>query len=118
MQTLCPSLQTGDTNAPSLNFYRLDALPNAKPTVKALKVSEGNVWEIHNAGEWSVEYSCCECSMLLSALQFSFSTLCMFVCMAAEHFFVLGAKPSFARTSEGLNAFCCAKLVVTEYHNC
>ena len=33
-QTLCTSLQTDNhTNTSSLNFYRLDALPDAQPTV-------------------------------------------------------------------------------------
>jgi len=34
MQTICTSLQTDNhTNTSSLNFYRLDALPDAQPTV-------------------------------------------------------------------------------------
>jgi len=34
MQTICTLLQTDyHTNTSSLNFYRLDALPNAQPTV-------------------------------------------------------------------------------------
>jgi len=34
MQTICTSLQTDNhTNTPSLNFYRPDALSDAKPTV-------------------------------------------------------------------------------------
>jgi len=34
MQTICTSLQTDShTNTSSLNFYRLDALPDAQPTV-------------------------------------------------------------------------------------
>jgi len=36
MQTVCTLLQTDndtDTNAPSLNLYRPDALPDAQPTV-------------------------------------------------------------------------------------
>jgi len=34
MQTICTSLQTDNhTNTPSLNFYRLEALPDAQPTV-------------------------------------------------------------------------------------
>jgi len=34
MQTICTSLQTdNDTNTPSLNLYRPDALPDAQPTV-------------------------------------------------------------------------------------
>ena len=34
MQTICTSLQTDNhTNTSSLNFYRLDAFPNAQPTV-------------------------------------------------------------------------------------
>jgi len=33
MQTICTSLQTDNyTNTPPLNFYRLDALPDAQPT--------------------------------------------------------------------------------------
>jgi len=33
MQTICTSLQTDNhTNTSLLNFYRPDALPNAKPT--------------------------------------------------------------------------------------
>jgi len=34
MQTICTSLQTDNhTNTSLLNFYRLDALPDAQPTV-------------------------------------------------------------------------------------
>jgi len=34
MQTICTSLQTDNhTNTSSLNFYRLEALPDAQPTV-------------------------------------------------------------------------------------
>ena len=34
MQTICTSLQTGNhTNTLSFNFYRLDDLPDAQPTV-------------------------------------------------------------------------------------
>jgi len=34
MQTICTSLQTdNNTNTPSLNFYRPDALPDDLPTV-------------------------------------------------------------------------------------
>ena len=34
MQTICTRLQTDNhTNTPSLNFYRLGALPDAQPTV-------------------------------------------------------------------------------------
>jgi len=34
MQTICTSLQTdNDTNTPSLNLYRPDALHDAQPTV-------------------------------------------------------------------------------------
>jgi len=34
MPTICTSLQAyNQTNTPSLNFYRLDALPGAQPTV-------------------------------------------------------------------------------------
>ena len=34
MQTICTLLQTDNhTNAPSFNFYRLDALPDTQPTV-------------------------------------------------------------------------------------
>jgi len=38
MQTICISLETDNhTNTSSLNFYRPDALPDAHPSVKALK---------------------------------------------------------------------------------
>jgi len=34
IQTICTSLQTDNhASTPSLNFYRLDALPDAQPTV-------------------------------------------------------------------------------------
>ena len=67
-------------------------------------------------GQWNIAAvsvaSCCRCCSFLSP-----HCACLFA-WQQNIFFVLGAKPSFARTSEGLNAFCCAKLVVTEYHNC
>jgi len=38
MQTTCTSLQThSHINISSLNFYRLDALPDTQPSVKALR---------------------------------------------------------------------------------
>jgi len=38
MQTICTSLQTDNhINTSSVNFYRPDALPDAQPSVKALK---------------------------------------------------------------------------------
>ena len=38
MKTMCTSLQRDNhTNTSSLNFYRPDALSDAKPSVKALK---------------------------------------------------------------------------------
>ena len=40
MQTICTSLQTDNhTNTSSLNFYRPDALPDAKPTVPTICIA-------------------------------------------------------------------------------
>jgi len=44
MQTICTSLQTDNhTNTSSLSFYRPYALPDAQPTVKALKAQATNL---------------------------------------------------------------------------
>jgi len=41
MQTICTSVQTDNhINTPSLNFHRLDALPDAQPSVEALKAQQ------------------------------------------------------------------------------
>ena len=58
MQTICTSLQTDNhINTSSLNFYRLDALPDAQPTVSKPEKNEGN-WQsqVHpvNSHEYGV----------------------------------------------------------------
>jgi len=42
---ICTSIPTDNyTNTPSVNFYRLDALPDAQPTVSALKACDADQW--------------------------------------------------------------------------
>ena len=50
MQTICTLLQTDNhTNAPSLNFYRPDALPDAQPTVSEhwRQYIHTNIWLVN-----------------------------------------------------------------------
>jgi len=58
MQTICTSLPTGNhTSTSSLNFYRLDALPDVQPSVKAL---QENLTTLSNVTQLSLltEFSC------------------------------------------------------------
>jgi len=50
MQIICTSLQTDNhASIPSLNFYRLDALPDTQPTVL-------NHWYVHADTKWLMDF--------------------------------------------------------------
>ena len=51
MQTICTSFQTDNhTNTLSVNFYRQDALPDARPTVKCRTVAAGHAAHVGYSG--------------------------------------------------------------------
>jgi len=51
MQTICTSFQTDNhTNTLSVNFYRPDALPEARPTVKCRTVAAGYAAHVGYSG--------------------------------------------------------------------